>query len=112
MTFHRDYLEQEPTRAEIDGTAGLTLLEFGTDNCGFCVAIQPAIAKVFDARADDDEPITHFKVADGSGRPLGRTFGIKLWPTLIALRDGVEVARAVRPMNATEVSALLVAPSA
>jgi thioredoxin 1 len=36
-------------------------------------------------------------VEDGSGRPLGRSFGVKLWPTLIFLADGREVARLVRP---------------
>ncbi|MEO6361999.1 MAG: thioredoxin family protein, partial [Caldimonas sp.] len=37
------------------------------------------------------------KVEDGSGRHLGRTFSVKLWPTLIVLRDGRETARLVRP---------------
>lgn len=112
MPFHRDYLQQEPTRAEVDETAGLTLLEFGAQNCGFCVTIQPALAKVFDARTPDDPLITHYKVEDGSGRPLGRSFRIKLWPTLVVLRNGEEVARAVRPRNADEISALLATPSA
>ncbi|WP_256659840.1 thioredoxin family protein, partial [Pseudomonas sp. LS-2] len=34
---------------------------------------------------------------DGSGRRLGRSFGVKLWPTLVFMRDGQEVARLVRP---------------
>ena len=42
----------------------------------------------------------HIKVEDGSGRPLGRAFRVKLWPTLIFLRDGQEVARLVRPQSA------------
>jgi thioredoxin 1 len=44
------------------------------------------------------------KVEDGPGRPLGRSFKVKLWPTLIFLRDGAEVARVVRP---TEVRAVV-----
>jgi thioredoxin 1 len=37
--------------------------------------------------------VRHVKVEDGSGRRLGRSFGVKLWPTLVFLRDGREVAR-------------------
>ncbi|HWM44079.1 MAG TPA: thioredoxin family protein [Burkholderiales bacterium] len=36
---------------------------------------------------------------DASGRRLGRSFGVKLWPTLVFLRDGKEVARLVRPRD-------------
>lgn len=42
----------------------------------------------------------HLKVEDGSGRPLGRSFRVKLWPTLVFLRDGQEVSRLVRPQQA------------
>ncbi len=41
--------------------------------------------------------LRHLKIEDGSGRRLGRSFHIKLWPTLVFLRDGQEVARLVRP---------------
>jgi thioredoxin 1 len=43
------------------------------------------------------------KIEDGPGRPLGRSFKVKLWPTLIFLRDGVEVARVVRPSDAAAI---------
>jgi thioredoxin 1 len=43
------------------------------------------------------------KVEDGQGRPLGRSFRVKLWPTLIFLRDGKEIARLVRPASAAQV---------
>jgi thioredoxin 1 len=39
----------------------------------------------------------HLRVEDGRGRPLGRAFGVKLWPTLIFLHNGQELARVVRP---------------
>ena len=32
-------------------------------------------------------------------QPLGRSFRVKLWPTLVFLRDGEEVARLVRPVT-------------
>jgi thioredoxin 1 len=56
----------------------------------------------------DFPSISHVKVEDGPGRRLGRSFRVKLWPTLIVLKDGREVARVVRPRNAEEVRAALV----
>jgi thioredoxin 1 len=43
--------------------------------------------------------VRHIKVADASGKRLGRSFGVKLWPTLLFLSDGKEVARLVRPRD-------------
>jgi thioredoxin 1 len=47
--------------------------------------------------------ITHLKIEDGPGRPLGRSFGVKLWPTLVFLKDGKEVERLVRPRSAARI---------
>lgn len=91
-----DYLDTPPTRAEIDALPGVTVLEFGTSWCGWCRGAQPLISQALAARAD----IRHLKVEDGPGRPLGRSFRVKLWPTLVFLRDGQEVARVVRPSDA------------
>ena len=84
---------REPTRAEIDSLPGATLLEFGTPWCGYCRAAQPAITAALEAHRG----VRHVKVEDGSGRALGRSFGVKLWPTLVFLADGREAARLVRP---------------
>ncbi|WER48415.1 thioredoxin family protein [Cupriavidus sp. WKF15] len=94
MTDH--YLSDAPPRAEIDALQGPTLLEFGTDWCGWCQRAQPALAQAFASYPD----LRHIKVEDGSGRPLGRSFRVKLWPTLVFLRDGQEVSRLVRPADA------------
>jgi thioredoxin 1 len=94
------YLDKEPTRAEVDGWPGATLLEFGTPWCGWCRGAQPKIAQ---ALASHDS-VRHVKVEDGSGRPLGRSFGVKLWPTLVFLRDGREVARLVRPQDSQDIA--------
>lgn len=97
------YLQQAPTRADIDTRPGALVLEFGDDYCGICSAARPAIEQALAARPE----VQHLKIADGPGRPLGRSFGIKLWPTLVFLQDGREVARLVRPMRAMPIAEAL-----
>ena len=92
---------EEPPAETIAALAGPAVLEFGTNWCGFCQAAQPVIAAAFAAHS----AIKHIKVEDGKGRPLGRQFRVKLWPTLIFLRDGNEVSRVVRPGSAKEITA-------
>ena len=93
----------EPTREAIDALAGPTLLEFGSAWCGHCRAAQPLIAGALEAHPG----VRHVKVEDGSGRPLGRSFGVKLWPTLVFLADGRETARLVRPRQAAAIDEAL-----
>ena len=93
------YAETEPSRADVDAIAGPAVVEFGTPWCGYCRAAQPLIAGAFASHRD----VRHLKVEDGSGFPLGRSFGVKLWPTLVFLRDGKEVTRLVRPTNLDQV---------
>lgn len=90
------YTSPEPDRTDIDARQGPLVLEFGAPWCGFCKAAQPLIAQAFQGYAG----IPHIKVEDGKGRPLGRSFRIKLWPSLIFLHNGQEVSRLVRPDNA------------
>lgn len=94
-----NYEENAPTRDEVDAWPGAALLEFGNDWCPHCQAAQPLIA---DALASFPG-VKRVKVADGKGKPLGRSFAVKMWPTLVFLKDGQEVARAVRPADADEV---------
>ena len=89
------YSQDAPLRADIDTAPGPLVLEFGDDGCGICSAARPAIEQALAKRPD----VQHLKMADGRGRPLGRSFGVKLWPTLVFLQDGREVARLVRPMQ-------------
>ena len=98
-----EYLNPGPSCEEIDATVGLTLLEFGAPWCGHCQLAAPAVAEAL----ADFPGIEHIKVEDGPGRPLGRSFRVKLWPTLVALRDGVEIARTVRPEAVEPVRELL-----
>lgn len=97
------YLTDAPTRAEVDALAGATVIEFGTGWCGHCRAAQPAIL----AALVDWPDLRHLKVEDGPGRPLGRSFNVRLWPTLVLMRDGNEVGRVVRPRDADSVRRFL-----
>jgi len=103
MAMNDVYAPVEPPRAGIDGLDGPTLLEFGTPWCGHCRAVQPRLA----AALANHPAVRHIKIADGSGRPLGRSFRVRLWPTLIFLRDGKEIARLVRPVDADEIGRAL-----
>jgi len=93
------YTESAPTRAEVDALPGATVIEFGTNWCGFCAAAQPQIEQGLAAHPE----LRHLKIEDGPGRPLGRSFRVKLWPTLVFIKDGTEVARVVRPSSAQAV---------
>ena len=97
------YTNSAPTRAELNAFLGPTVVEFGTDWCGHCNAAQPLIAAALAPYAG----VRHLKIEDGSGRPLGRSFTVRLWPTLIFLKDGVEAARLVRPRDSSAVSKAL-----
>ncbi|MDQ6685449.1 MAG: thioredoxin family protein [Pseudomonadota bacterium] len=96
-------LSVEPTRPEVDAWSGPALLEFGSGWCGHCRAAQPLIAAALASRPG----IAHQRIEDAKGRPLGRSFGVKLWPTLVFLRDGREVARLVRPADTAAIGAAL-----
>lgn len=88
-----------PTREAVEQFGGATVLEFGTPWCGHCQRAQPLIEQAL----EDEAAVAHIKVEDGPGARLGRSFGVKLWPTLIFLRDGKEVARLVRPQDAQSI---------
>lgn len=92
----------EPTRQEIDASTEPTVIEFGASWCGYCQAAQGDIT----AAMQKHPGVRHIKVEDGKGRPLGRSFKVKLWPTLVYLEQGVEVGRVVRPNDTAEIDAI------
>ena len=103
MAMMRTPVHPEPSRAEVEILPGCTVLEFGASWCGYCIAAQPALAAGLAAHPQ----VRHVKIEDGPGRPLGRSFRVKLWPTLVFLNDGREVERLVRPADGKVVAGAL-----
>jgi thioredoxin 1 len=93
----------ELPRSDIDQLAGAVVIEFGTDWCGHCQAAEPLLANALAAHPQ----VRLFKVEDGKGRKLGRSYRVTLWPTLIFLSDGIEVARLVRPVQVDDIARVL-----
>lgn len=99
MAMTDTYAAVEPGRADIDALKGPAVLEFGAPWCPHCQAVQPLLSTAFASHSR----VQHFKVEDGKGKPLGRSFRVKLWPTLIFLDKGQEVARLVRPTEVDDI---------
>jgi thioredoxin 1 len=97
------YETAQPERSAVDALPGTTVLDFGTNWCGYCRAAEPLIAQAI----QEGGTVRHLKVEDGPGRALGRSFRVKLWPTVVVLKDGQEVARVVRPGSSDEVRVAL-----
>lgn len=99
------YATTQPERSDVDKFTGAVALDFGTNWCGICQGAAADIETAF----TQTPAVRHVKVEDGPGRPLGRSYRVKLWPTIVVLKDGVEVARVVRPGSAQEVADALAA---
>ena len=101
--MNETYASVEPGREEVDAYDGATVVEFGSPFCGHCRMAQPLIATAM----QDHPQVRHLKIEDGSGRRLGRSFKVKLWPTLVFMKAGQEIARLVRPRDAGSISEAL-----
>ena len=103
MAFNTDYEAPGPTREAIDALTGPVLVEFGTPWCGHCRAAQPRIAAALEVHPG----VRHVKVEDGPGRRLGRSFRVKLWPTLVLMKDGQVHETLVRPQASEAIASAL-----
>ena len=103
MGFQSTYSDIESSRTEIDALDEPTVIEFGTSWCGYCMAAQPLIELAF----ANHPRVRHVKIEDGPGRRLGRSFRVKLWPTLIFLHQGTELQRLVRPSDSSVIEQAL-----
>ena len=103
VAMTRSYADVAPERADVDAMAGATVIEFGSSWCGICRGAQPLIA----AALANYPGVRHIKIQDGPGQPLGRSFRVTLWPTLVFLRDGKESGTLVRPRDVDSISQAL-----
>jgi thioredoxin 1 len=55
--------------------------------------MEPQVA----ALLDEFPEVRHIKIEDGKGKPLGRSFRVKLWPNFVFLRDGRVIRQLARP---------------
>jgi thioredoxin 1 len=94
----KPYETAQPERSAIDAMPGVVALDFGTNWCGYCRSAEPLIERALAGA----QAVQHIKVEDGPGRALGRSFRVKLWPTVVVIKDGQEIARVVRPVDADE----------
>jgi thioredoxin 1 len=93
MPFDPVYHEEKITREDVSHLEGPVLLEFGANWCGICGGFSPQL----EALMREFPHVNHIRIEDGRGKPLGRTFRVKLWPTLVFLRDGEVVKQVSRP---------------
>ena len=95
MATKTDYEAIEPSRNEVDRIEGPVVVEFGSPWCGHCRMAEPLV----ESALKDHPGVRHIRIEDGSGRRLGRSFKVKLWPTLVFMKAGKEVGRLVRPRD-------------
>lgn len=86
-------MDRELTRAEVDSMSGITVLEFGANWCPICKGARPMIDRALTRHA----AARHVWVEDGKGKRLGRSFRVKLWPTLPWICRGRSVSVPAKP---------------
>lgn len=96
MPLTATYDAQGPGREELDRMPGPVVVEFGTPWCGYCRALDADL----EALLERYPQVRHLRVEDGKGKPLGRSFKVKLWPTLVFLKDGRALSQVARPERA------------
>ena len=85
--------ENELSRSDVDRLPGPVLLEFGAHWCPHCQSLAPKLERLLEGFPE----VQHVKIEDGPGKPLGRSFRVKLWPNLVFLKDGEVVQQLARP---------------
>jgi thioredoxin 1 len=93
MSYEPKWGDEPVTREELESRSGKVVVEFGAEWCPHCQTVQPLLQENLKNSPD----VTHYKVADGKGKKLGRSFQVKLWPNFVFLEDGKVVEQLARP---------------
>jgi thioredoxin 1 len=78
---------------EVLAEKSVTILQFSAMWCGPCKMLTPVMLKLSEENADKDIRIG--KVNVDSSSEIGVKYGVRSIPTLVFLKDGVEVERTV-----------------
>ena len=104
MSFVAEYTSGAPSVRDVESMAGPCFSNLGIPGAVIAVARIRSRKKLY---LTNHQHVRHIRVADASGRPLGRWFGVKLWPTLVFLKDGKEMSRLVRPTTLAAINRAL-----
>jgi thioredoxin 1 len=77
--------------AEVLAAKKVTVLQFSAEWCGPCKMLTPVMLKLAEENSDKD--LTIGKVNVDASSEIGVKYGVRNIPTLVFLKDGVEVER-------------------
>ena len=94
---------------EVLAAKSVTVLQFSAEWCGPCKMLTPVMLKLADENAEKD--ITIGKVNVDASSEIGVKYNVRNIPTLVFLKDGVEIERTTGVQNKdslqTRIDALL-----
>jgi thioredoxin 1 len=88
--------------AKVLSAKSITILQFSAEWCGPCKMLTPIMLKLADENSDKD--LTIGKVNVDVSSEIGSKYSVRNIPTLVFLKDGVEVSRTtgIQPKEALQ----------